>query len=475
MDNYLTKIMADILLIHPPATFVRAVEDSSLEGFGYPPLGLLYVAAALEERGYQVSVFDITDRHLTLKEFMKEVERENPRVILFSTMTSNIRGAIELAQIIKRKYKDEIITGIGGSHVSADPAIINRFPYFDFCVAGEGEITIGKIAMKIFEEDDRPNGVFIGEIPKNLDELPKPARHLVDFRRYRSLWANNIIASRGCPYKCIFCSRPAISRKVRFRSPELIVEEMNELFQSTGNSNFMFLDDTINQNKRFLHDFCDEIINNANFHPRWNAQARLNFIDEELVNKMSNAGCNKLMFGVESGNERIRNEIINKKITDAQIEDGVSLCHKHGIQSSLFLMMGFPTETKKELMDTANFSPTLNPKPDEIGIHLTIPLPGSIIFKTAVEEGKIEEDLTDRWIRGDLGDHFNEGWPVYIPDGLTRKEMEIIMAKAYRQFYLRPEFIIKRLIQDIKSPLQIKKDIQMGWDILTKGETRKIE
>lgn len=414
--------MTDVLLIHPPITFVRAPENP--EGFDYPPMGILYIAAALEECGLKVMIEDVRDRHFTLEEMINLCVKQHPKVVLFSALTPNIRGAVELAQLIKKKFKNDIVIGIGGHHVSADPGVIERFPYFDFCVTGEGEITIKKLVGKIIKEDDRPKGIFVSETPKNLDELPAPARHLIDFRRYRSLWTNNIVGSRGCPYHCIFCSRPAISKRVRFRSPELIVDEMNEVYRDTGIKNFMFLDDTINLNKRFLNELCDEIISNAIFKPKWNAQARLNLIDEEIVKKTSEAGCHKLMFGVESGNKRIRNEIINKKISDTQIKEGVRLCHKYGIKSSLFLMIGFPTETKKELMDTVNLPTSLNPKPDEIGVHLTIPLPGSIIFKLAIEEGNVEKDVIDKWIRGELGDYFNKGWPIYIPDRLTIEEMQ---------------------------------------------------
>lgn len=114
-------------------------------------------------------------------------------------------------------------------------------------------------------------------------------------------------------------------------------------------------------------------------------------------------------------------------------------------------MMGFPTETKQELMDTVNFPTHLDSKSDEIGVRLTIPLLGSIIFNVAIEEGKLERDVMDKWIRGDLGGYFSKGWPTYVPDGLARKEMQDAMARMYRDFYVSPQFIFKRFLTDLKS------------------------
>ncbi|MCP3682060.1 MAG: B12-binding domain-containing radical SAM protein [bacterium] len=466
--------MTDVLIIYPPATFT--VSTKNPDRFDHPPMGILYIAAVLEEAGFNVAVSDISNGTITLPHMINEIEIQQPKVILFSTLTSNIRGAVELAkQISEQRVDNHPAIGIGGHHISADPEFLERFPFFDFGITGEGEITIVKLVTQIMDGGETPSGLFVGETPRDLDQIPLPARHLVDFRNYKSHWAHCIVASRGCPFDCVFCSRPAVHKIARFRTPRLIVDEMNELFESTHIRNFMFLDDTINLNHRFLNELCDSIISSSDFKPKWNAQARLDLFNEELAHKMSKAGCHKLMFGVESGNDRIRNQIVNKNISQSQIEQGVKLCRKYRIKCAFFLMLGFPSETQQELMDTVSLPTSLNPGLDEFGVHITIPLPGSKIFETAIQEQKIERDVVDRWIEGQLGNSFNQCWPRYIPDSLTLDDLHKAVAQMYRQFYMRPSFILKTLCSDLKSPKQLRNDARAAWDILTRGDMRAIE
>jgi len=447
--------MTDVLLIYPPvsytAEFQQIKDDLNLD---YPPLGFLYIAAALIEKGFKVKVID-TAQMFDLKKTISFIKKEKPKVIGLSALTSNIRGAYQLAMEIKKKFGKEIQIGLGGHHLSSDPDVIKRFPVFDFGVTGEGEITFTKLVEDIIKKKKKVKGLFVGEVPRDLDKLPLPARHLVDFSRYQDLWANNLIASRGCPYHCLFCSRPAVSQLCRFRSPKLVVKEMFAIRKVTGKNQFVFLDDTINLNRSHLLRLCEMIIG-SDLKPKWSAQARLNLIDEKLVQQMAKAGCVKLMFGVESGNNRVRNKIIHKNITDSQIKKGFALCWRYGIEPDAFLMMGFPTETKKELEDTITFAQRF--KPNIIGVHLTVPLPGSFLWKEMTTKDPLFKKTIDSYIKGDLGEGFRNNWPRYIPDGLSLEDLTLARNQAQRRFYLRPNYVFFRLKKDLTSWHNLKKD-----------------
>ncbi len=460
--------MTDVLLIYPPVSYTAKpwqIKDDLI--LDYPPLGFLYIASALIEKGFKVKVID-TVKITDLKKTISFIKKEKPKVIGLSALTSNIRGAYQLALEIKKKFGREIQIGLGGHHLSSDPEIIKRFPVFDFGVTGEGEITFTKLVEDIIKKKKRVNGLFIGETPRDLDKLPLPARHLIDFSLYKDLWANNLVASRGCPYHCLFCSRPAVSRLCRFRSPELVVEEMFAIRKMTGKNQFVFLDDTINLNRNHLLKLCKTIIE-SELKPCWSAQARLNLIDEELVRQMSKAGCQKLMFGVESGNLRVRNKIIHKEITDVQIKNGFVLCRRYGIEPDAFLMLGFPTENKKEMEDTVNFGQKY--QPNMIGVHLTLPLPGSLLWEELIIKDPQFKKMIDSYIKGELGEGFRNNWPKYIPDGLSLEDLILARNQAQRRFYLRPSYVFYRLKKDLTSLSGLKKDIVEALSLIKFGRS----
>jgi len=460
--------MTDVLLIYPPvsytAEFQQIKDDLILD---YPPLGFLYIASALVEKGFKVKVID-TVKIIDLKKTISFIKKEKPKVIGLSALTSNIRGAYQLAVEIKKNFGKEIQIGLGGHHLSSDSEVIKRFPVFDFGVTGEGEITFAKLVEDIIRKKKRVKGLFIGETPRDLDKLPLPARYLVNFSLYKDLWANNLITSRGCPYHCFFCSRPAVSKLCRFRSPKLIVEEMFAIRKITGKNQFVFLDDTINLNRNHLLKLCRAIIESG-LKPSWSAQARLNLIDEELVRQMAKAGCNKLMFGVESGNSRIRNKIIHKEITDTQIKKGFALCRRYKIEPDAFLMLGFPTESKKEMEDTVNFGQKY--QPNMIGVHLTLPLPGSLLWEELVNKDPQFKKVIDNYIKGELGEGFRNNWPKYIPKGLSLEDLTSARNQAQRRFYLRPSYVFYRLKKDFTSLYNLKKDTIEALSLIRFGRS----
>jgi radical SAM superfamily enzyme YgiQ (UPF0313 family) len=182
---------------------------------------------------------------------------------------------------------------------------------------------------------------------------------------------------------------------------------------------------------------------------------------------MKRAGCTKLLFGIESGNERIRNQIIGKNISDEQIIKATKLCWQEGIEPDHYLMVGQPTETEKEIMDTVNCP--LRFKPNIIGVFITMPLPGSPLFERAISEGVIDKDVIDRYVHGEYGEGYQGCWPYYVPKGLTASELIAYRNLAYRKFYYRPSYIFRRLKQDCTSLTKLKRDFKEGLSLFLKN------
>ena len=468
--------MADVILISAPMVLSKegpAVGDE----FTNPWLGVLYIASYLRMNEVTVKVIDPGPERLLLPGILKKIGKEKPKVVGISALTSGIRTAVEIATAIKKKFKS-IKVGIGGSHINVDPTFAERFPIFDFSIVGEGEKTFLDIFEKI-KKGEKLKKVYQGEIIKNLDEIPFPARDLINIYHYfpREKQESgekptaSIVGSRGCPYLCSFCSRNPQWRLVRFRSAKNIVDEMEQIGKNYD-WKFSFQDDAITINRQITLDLCKEI-SSRNLKIRFLGMTRANCVDEEVIRNLAEAGCEELFFGVEAGNERIRNKVIKKMVTNKQIEKAIKLCRKYGVRSSLFLMVGFPGETKKEIEDTVNFGRRFDP--DFIGVHITIPLPGSEIFELAKKGGQVPEDIIDQYASGKMGQGFIGNWPVYVPSGLTEEYLYDAQKRAYRKFYLRPRWFYLRFLSYFKSPANFVHDISLiktGAHTLIYGSTR---
>ena len=456
--------MINLMLIQPPVSFKEKVKTMIPD---CPHLGLLYLASSLKKEGYKVYYIDDADYKWDLKAIEDFIKQQNISVVCITAMTQNIKGAVHLATFLKFK-KIPVKIVLGGPHLSADPTLPGRFPFFDASITGEAEITLPKIIPNLLE--DKYVGNVKGKVPLELDELPLPDKGIIDYDDYhrKGYWTNPIFATRGCPYHCNFCSIPAISKKVRFRSAENIIQEIEQTYFITKISLFDFVDDAFTMKKEFVYELC-EAIRKLPFKIKWEAQTRANYVDKDLLLAMKNSGCYKLLFGVESGNERIRNEIIGKHLTNAQIKKATDLCWEVGIEPDHYLMVGQPTETMKEINDTINCP--LKFKPNIIGVFLTIPLPGSPLFGRAIDEGIIDKNVIDKYILGEYGEGYEGCYPYYIPKGLTIDDLIKARDKTLKKFYFRPKYILNRLKRDFSDPVKLKRDIKEGWNLLTRGKS----
>jgi radical SAM superfamily enzyme YgiQ (UPF0313 family) len=458
-----------VVLVYPPNYFKEGTLQKEPYGgieerWGKaPPLGILYLAAALLKSGVEVRIVDLNSLKLGLKEGVDLIAKSKPRVIGISATSFQLRGAVQLAERLKEELENVLI-GLGGVHISVDPDFINRFSVFDFGLVGEGEITFPSIVTRILK-GEKVKGVFYGQLPTILDELSPPARQLIDETDYFSEQKfATILATRGCPYNCIFCSIKGLrGQKVRFRSPTNVADEMQQV-RDMGIKRFWFVDDTFAVNRQYVFRLCEEIINRK-LDVEWWCETRVESIDETLLKVMRKAGCIQISFGIESGSERVRINAIRKNFTNDQAVRAFKLCKKFGISTEAYLMMGFPTETVEDLYSTANFPAQLGA--DIIGVHITQILPGSDLFTLAVKEGRIVPNIYDQYAKGML----KGALPVYVPDGLSLSILKSARKKAYRKFYFRPKFLMRRLTKDLRSFEAFKNDIRMALKLYLEGKT----
>jgi len=278
-------------------------------------------------------------------------------------VTAKYQTALNLAKLIRKNNPEtKIITG--GPHPTLCPKEVLEIKLFDVVVRGEGEITIINV-MNAFRGNKSfsgiqgisywENGKIIHnpdqELINDLDSLPVSANHLII--NQQDMLADDfsyLMASRGCPYHCIFCAAYKIwTRKVRFRSPENVVEEIKQIKRDYNPVYFHFQDDSFTLDKQFINRFC-RVIKQEKIRIRWSCETRADLVDEKVIKNIKSAGCFKIVMGAESGNEGILVKI-KKHVTTEQIRKAVMICKKNKLETSLFFMIGFPWETEKEIME----------------------------------------------------------------------------------------------------------------------------
>lgn len=456
--------MAKVLLFYPPVYYESG--KPVVFDISYPPLGILYLAAVLGKEGIAVKAIDIGAEKQNLDESISLIKREKPLVVGISAMTSMLQGAVDLAKAIKGKFGNKVLVCLGGSHISADPRFIKRIKYFDFGVCGEAEKTFTDLVKKIIA-GEKVKGVFTGEPIKNLGLIPWPARNLINQEHYHQ--RASLIATRGCPFHCYYCSRPAVSNLVRCRDPKDIVDEMEWLYPYCS-GDYLFQDDSLTIRRNHTFKLCEEIINRGKKF-RWAGYTRIDLVDEELLRQMGKAGCYSLSFGIETGSDKIREEIVNKHFTNRHITDVLNLCRKYRIEPDGFFMLGHPTETKKEIKQTVDF--ILHSKFNLIGLSIATPYPGSALWNYAIRDKIIDTNFIDDYALGKKGKGYAGVYPVYTPKDLKTAFLYEQRKKVFRGYYLKPSYILYRLIKDFSSFSQLKADICEAVNLVLRGSSSR--
>lgn len=463
----------DLLLVNPPLrgsyVFLEEARDNRL------PLGLGYIAAYVEQKRYSVKILDFDVEKLAIDDFIKLVSKIKPKIVGLSCTTPVIMLTIDIVNEIK-EYDKNMLVIAGGPHASALPEETLQQSKIDIVVRGEGEFTTVEIFEYLKGEVElseikgisyKDNGKIIHnpdrELFKNIDLLPFPARHLFPMDKYRTnnyLEAygdkfGNIMATRGCPYRCIFCGQDIIFKHiVRIRTAKKIVNELEEMGKNFGIKVFLFEDSTFTVNPRLVEETCQEILSRG-LKIKWGAMGRSDLIDEKLYRLMKKAGCILIFYGIESGSQDILN-LARKNITLDQARKAVAASKRAGIPVNTSFILGLPGENKNTIMKTINFAIELNP--DYVSFSLATPYPGTEFYDIAIKE---RADVLD-WNKYKLARYSN---PLYVPKGLVSEELKFYYKLAYKKFYLRPGYLFKSLFK-IRSASDLVHKIRLVKDLI---------
>ncbi len=392
-----------------------------------PPLGLGYLAAVLKRNGFEVEIFDLNVENSTLTEFLS-IER--PEVVGISCVVANAQQAFQISKRIETLLPQCFIV-LGGPYPSMmGEQLLNRHREVDATVVGEGEFTVIELFRRIQNEQDLDgiNGLIYRDknrVKRNprrkciepLDNLPFPAREDLPMRLYGEN-AGAIFTSRGCPYQCIFCSRPVFGRKWRGHSPEYVLGEIKNM-RSFGMKSLNFLDDNFALDLERAEKILDGIISK-----RWKLMLyfwngiRVDQVTTELLLKMKMAGCTAINYGVESVDPDVLANI-KKNINLSQVENAIKLTGEYGIKANIFLMVGNPGDNTKIVENVKNFIKRV--KVDGVHLSMATPLPGTRFWDWVEENGRWlandQEELAD-WPIDDAED----AYPVFETPEFTAEE-----------------------------------------------------
>ncbi len=426
MSDNISKL--DILFINP-RDLVAAV----------PYVKSISHAAVLRDAGFMVDMIDPAPLKITQKEIVEVIKVRQPKVICLSVFPSTLPDAFQTVQLIRKEIK-EIVIVLEGYHVNASPSIIIDMNA-DYGLIGDSEYTMRDLCQSIFSQSTinhtskglavNQNGQLIeneAAIIQDINALPIPAYDLLPIGKYYSASTDKkimyLFTTRGCPYDCSFCASAA-QRNFRHLTIENKIKYVRELVVKHDVKWIEFMDLTFTISKKRTIEFCNAIVA-AKLVFDWGCETRADVIDEEIIIAMKAAGCKKITFGVEAGNQKIRYNT-GKKIPDEVFIKAFNLCRKHGIRTMANFILGHPGEKESEVLESIQFAKKLKPF-NAFFIRMT-PLPDVEIYKNGVKNGEIDPDIWIKYMKGET-EH-----PVYYTPSMGQKKIEQLYTKAYREFY----------------------------------------
>ncbi len=453
------------VLLNPPSKSGEIVVRDNLYGcfhkgkdkYFWPPMNLAQIAAVLEQTKIECHILDAVGEKMGIDQTQKRLEGINPDFIVVITATSTFNYDAEFVSKIKEANRN-IKSIFCGTHVMTMPEKVLKYEGVDLIVLGEPEYIVRNLIMAI--RNNKPlNGVegigfkknaqllFTAEAPliEDIDKLPFPARHLLpkNVNYFNPLARKSpyttLVSSRGCPFNCKFCVAHLVEgKKWRARSPENIIAEIEDCFKKYGIKEFFFRDESFTINKQRVLDIC-ELIRTKKLPVSWICNSRVDTIDKEMMVTMKKAGCHMIKFGVESGSQKILNNL-RKGISVQQSRNVFRWANELNIDTVAHIMLGSPGETWETIKETIDFAKEI--RPTYASFNITTPYPGTDLWREA--EGKL--DINDFSLH-DIERIYESGFFSKALCNLSKKEVEEAFNRAYREFYFRPSYIFKRLLR----------------------------
>lgn len=427
------------------------------------PLGMVYVATILKNRGIEVSLLDQSAKGFSMKKTVEWVKKKDPDILGFSTLVNSGRTAAQIAREAKKENPNITIV-FGNFHATFNAErILKKYPYVDIIVRGEGEYTSLELVECLKKESKLKNVLGITfrkknqiistpdrPLVKDVDALPFPDRELLG--EYHATIAGayiapqkftNILSSRGCVFKCRFCGSRVLSRGMwRPRSVENTIKEIR-LLVSKGYRQFLFADDNFTLNPKRVIKLCQEI-RKEKMDIEWFCEGRVDSCSYDMLREAVKAGCRIVIFGIESANQRIL-DYYKKRITVEQSENAVKTARKAGVDVVVgSFIVGAPDETRQEICNTMKFAQKL--AVDIPNFNILGVFPGSEIWEELKMKGILSED--QYWETGVAVSKVS-------PDAVPFEEIQRMVRAHYQRFFRRPGHILTQVAKTLKSPYRI--------------------
>ena len=390
------------------------------------PLHLGFLASYLEKHNIEVKIID----ELANQDVKKELEKFDPKIVGITATTPVFPDACRIADVCRAKG---MLTVMGGVHVSVMPD--EALQHADIVVKGEGEQAL----LDIVKDNDINARIISRPFIKSIDEIPPPARHLMDMDFYLKTKDRisqsylhfvppntptaSILTSRGCPYDCVFCHNTWKNMPFRFHSTERVIAEIEDLKKKYKIGALFFIEDNLFVNKKRLRSICEKITR-KNINIPWGANSRVDHIDLDILRVAKEAGCQQITFGFESGSQKVL-DILNKKTTVEQNTRAIELCNQVGIIPQGTIIIGNSNENLEDLQQTKEF--IANNEIESVGVCIATPFPGTQLWKWAEEQGRIPEKFS--W--SDFNYH---NVPIPLCDAVDIKQL--------KQIQLEMQFIL---------------------------------
>lgn len=446
-----------VLLINPPIIREKFGRFSRLLQ-AMPCIGLSYIASIMIKNGCEVDVMDYFGEELSYDDLRQRISNNRYDIAGLTTLTPSATVVERMCRIIREGSKDTKII-LGGIHASLFYRDFLDSGLADVVVHGEAEETILEIleaikGYKRFEEikgiafrdgsTTRDNGVR--EPPRNLDLFPFPAWHLFPYKEYGMLpFADiakptlSISGSRGCPYRCTYCSLDYMGKFYRKRSPESIAEEFEYLYRDFKVRQVGFIDPIFPFDEEHTTLVCEELIRRGlNKKVVWISETRPDRLNKRLLNLMYRSGARRLLFGIESGSQRVLNSI-NKRLDLKLTKQIIKEAHSENIHIVGLFMIGLPDETEEEIEETIRFA--MESDVDFAKFAITVPFPGSQLYDTLTSQGKLNRRDWENFTT------FNPDIDkmVLATDRIPAERLLYLQKEATRRFYLRLKMIFRHL------------------------------
>ena len=452
--------MGKIIFVNPPSMDSAYAELREF-ALAVPPLGMAYIAAYLESYNNDVEIVDCDALRLDIPQAVNLIKNKHPKYIGLMAMTSTMTIVTKMFKLLRVSLPDAILV-LGGVHGTALPKrTLEEVPEIDFIVMGEGEYTTHELITK-YENNEtsledlksikgigfrHDNSIYINErrpLIDDLDSLPFPARHLLPMEVYNGpgwfRWFKgyvkpfvSVFTTRGCPFNCNFCASHLMSeRKVRQRSIENVMAEIDHLVETYNIKVLCFQDDTFTMNRKRTIELCTQL-SSRDYDLRIMCSTRVNQVDEELLMYMKKAGVEWMFYGVESGNEEVLKRC-NKRITLSQIRRAYDITRKAGICTHAGIILGHIGETKETALDSIRFLRDLNS--DYAAIATLVPFPGSYAWDYC-QENKIP--LPKDWC--DFG--MVNSMPIAVNPGLSSADLLILRDKGIFSYNANPNRLLR--------------------------------